>query len=52
LDRSVIVNVTQIQTVSWLSRDETLVAFLGEAEQVQLGRTAAQRLKLRLATGN
>lgn len=51
LDRSVIVNVMQIQTVSWLSRDETLVAFLGEAEPVQLGRTAAQRLKLRLATG-
>jgi two-component system, LytTR family, response regulator len=51
LDRSVIVNVMQIQTVSWLSRDETLVAFLGEAEPVQLGRTAAHRLKLRLATG-
>lgn len=51
LDRSVMVNVLQIQTVSWLSRDESLVAFVGDAEAVQLGRTAAQRLKLRLATG-
>lgn len=51
LDRSVMVNVQQIQAVSWLSRDETLVTFLGETEAVQLGRTAAQRLKLRLATG-
>lgn len=51
LDRSLIMNVMQVQTVSWLSRDETLVAFVGDAEQVQLGRTAAQRLKLRLATG-
>lgn len=51
LDRSVMVNVQQIQAVSWLSRDESLVTFLGETEAVQLGRTAAQRLKLRLATG-
>lgn len=51
LDRSVMVNVQQIQAVSWLSRDETLVTFLGETEAVQLGRTAAQRLKLRLVTG-
>lgn len=51
LDRSLIVNVMQIQAVSWLSRDESLVAFVGDAKQVPLGRTAAQRLKLRLATG-
>lgn len=51
LDRSLMVNVQQIQAVSWLSRDESLVAFVGDAEVVQLGRTAAQRLKLRLATG-
>jgi two-component system LytT family response regulator len=51
LDRSLILNISQIQTVSWLSRDETLVAFSGEAEAVRVGRTAAQRLKGRLATG-
>jgi two-component system LytT family response regulator len=51
LDRSVIVNVMQIQTVSWLSRDETLVAFLGDTESIRVGRTAAQRLKPRLASG-
>ena len=51
LDRSLMVNVMQIQAVSWLSRDESLVAFMGDAEQVRLGRTAAQRLKQRLATG-
>ena len=51
LDRSLMVNVMQIQAVSWLSRDESLVAFMGDAEQVRLGRTAAQRLKHRLATG-
>ena len=51
LDRSVILNISQIQTVSWLSRDETLVAFSGESEALRLGRTAAQRLKGRLATG-
>ncbi len=51
LERSVILNISQIQTVSWLSRDETLVAFSGEAEAVRVGRTAAQRLKGRLATG-
>lgn len=51
LDRSLMVNVLQIQAVSWLSRDESLVAFMGDAEQVRLGRTAAQRLKHRLATG-
>jgi two-component system LytT family response regulator len=48
LDRSVMVNLLQIQTVSWLSRDETLIAFPGETETVQVGRTAAQRLKIRL----
>lgn len=51
LDRSLMVNVMQIQTISWLSRNETLVAFLGETESIQVGRTGAQRLKLRLATG-
>lgn len=51
LDRSLIMNVMQVQTVSWLSRDETLVAFLGDVKVLPLGRTAAQRLKLRLATG-
>lgn len=51
LDRSLMVNVMQIQTISWLSRDETLVSFLGETESIQVGRTGAQRLKLRLATG-
>lgn len=51
LDRSVMVNVLQIQTVSWLSRDETLVAFPGDAEAVRVGRTAAQRLKIRLKSG-
>jgi two-component system LytT family response regulator len=50
LDRSVILNISQIQTVSWLSRDETLVAFSGESEALPLGRTAAHRLKGRLAT--
>jgi two-component system, LytTR family, response regulator len=50
LDRSAIVNVKQIQTVSWLSRDETLVAFSNESGTLRLGRTAAQRLKGRLAT--
>jgi len=49
LDRSMIVNISQIHTVSWLSRDETLVAFSGNSEVVTLGRTAAQRLKGRLA---
>lgn len=51
LDRSVMVNLLQIQTVSWLSRDETLIAFSGDVEAIRVGRTAAQRLKLRLATG-
>jgi two-component system LytT family response regulator len=51
LDRSLMVNLLQIQTVSWLSRDETLIAFSGDVEAVRVGRTAAQRLKLRLATG-
>jgi len=51
LDRSVILNIRQIQTVSWLSRDETLVAFSEDSEAVRVGRTAAQRLKGRLATG-
>jgi two-component system LytT family response regulator len=51
LDRSVILNIRQIQTVSWLSRDETLVAFPDESEALRVGRTAAQRLKGRLATG-
>jgi two-component system LytT family response regulator len=51
LDRSVILNIRQIQTVSWLSRDETTVTFTGESETVRVGRTAAQRLKGRLATG-
>jgi len=51
LDRSLILNISQIQTVSWLSRDETLIALSGESEAVRLGRTAAQRLKVRLATG-
>jgi two-component system, LytTR family, response regulator len=50
LDRSAILNIKQIQTVSWLSRDETLVAFSDESETLRLGRTAAQRLKGRLAT--
>lgn len=48
LDRSMIINISHIHTVSWLSRDETLVAFSGEAKAVTLGRTAAQRLKARL----
>lgn len=51
LDRSVMVNVMQIRTVSWLSRDETLVDFFGDAEAVRVGRTAAQRLKMRLSAG-
>lgn len=51
LDRSLMVNLLQIQTVSWLSRDETLIAFSGDVEAIRVGRTAAQRLKLRLATG-
>jgi two-component system, LytTR family, response regulator len=51
LDRSVMVNVMQIQTVSWLSRDETQVDFFGDAEAVRVGRTAAQRLKMRLSAG-
>lgn len=51
LDRSVMVNVMQVQTVSWLSRDETLVAFPGDVEAVRVGRTAAQRLKTRLKSG-
>jgi two-component system LytT family response regulator len=51
LDRSLILNISQIQTVSWLSRDETLVSFSGESAAVRVGRTAAQRLKSRLATG-
>jgi Response regulator of the LytR/AlgR family len=49
LDRSVIVNISRIQTVSWLSRDEARGGILGDAEPVQVGRTAAQRLKARLA---
>ncbi len=51
LDRSVMVNVMQIRTVSWLSRDETLVDFYGDPEPVRVGRTAAQRLKMRLSAG-
>jgi two-component system LytT family response regulator len=51
LDRSVMVNVMQIRTVSWLSRDETLVDFFGDSEAVRVGRTAAQRLKMRLSVG-
>lgn len=51
LDRSVMVNVMQIQTVSWLSRDETQLDFFGDAEAVRVGRTAAQRLKMRLSAG-
>jgi two-component system LytT family response regulator len=51
LDRSMIVNVRHIQTVSWLSRDETLVAFLEDSQPLRLGRTAAQRLKIRLKKG-
>ena len=49
LERSIILNISQIHTVSWLYRDETLVAFSGDAQAVTLGRTAAQRLKERLA---
>ena len=48
LDRSLILNVRQIQTVSWLSRDETAVTFADASDPLRLGRTAAQRLKLRL----
>lgn len=51
LDRSVMVNVMQIRTVSWLSRDETLVDFYADPEPVRVGRTAAQRLKMRLSAG-
>lgn len=51
LDRSIILNIRLIHSVSWLSRDETLVAFSGDSKAVTLGRTAAQRLKARLAKG-
>jgi len=48
LDRSLMVNVVRVQTVSWLSRDETLVEFQDDTQPLRLGRTAARRLKVRL----
>ena len=48
LDRSLMVNVMRVQTVSWLSRDETLVEFQDDTQPLRLGRTAARRLKVRL----
>jgi len=48
LSRSVIINLRRVQTVTWESRDETLVDFLESTHQLRLGRTAALRLKAQL----
>ena len=51
LGRSVIVNVGLIRTVSWVSRDETMVDFIHGGQALKLGRTSALRLKERLREG-
>ena len=51
LGRSVIVNVGLIRTVSWASRDETMVDFINGGQTLQLGRASALRLKERLREG-
>ena len=48
LSRSIIVNVGRIRTVCWESRDATFVQFLRSGQTLELGRTAALRLKERL----
>ncbi len=48
LSRSIIVNLTRIQRVRWLSRAESFVDFTDYAQPLTLGRTAAMRLKARL----
>ncbi len=45
LSRSLLIQMDRIRTVSWQSRDETVVQFLDSEAQLRLGRTAAQRLK-------
>ena len=45
ISRSLIIQVARIKTVSWQSRDETFVHFDETHLQLQIGRTAAARLK-------
>ncbi len=45
ISRSLLIQMQRIRTVSWQSRDETVVHFVEAEAQLPLGRTAAQRLK-------
>ena len=45
IDRSLIINLAEIQSTQWQSRYQTLLVFRGMPEPLPVGRAATQRLK-------
>lgn len=50
VSRSLIVQLSEVRSMQWQSRDQTLVFFVGATEPLPIGRAATSRLKDLLAT--
>jgi DNA-binding LytR/AlgR family response regulator len=50
VSRSLIVQLSEVRSMQWQSRDQTLVFFVGATEPLPIGRAATTRLKDLLAT--